>query len=162
MESKERTQHKFIPLWLCYPQQDHTQRLQVDHFKNKIIKGKDLTQNLTWAIMIYYHVNKRKLQMIWIFMKMMKTMRYQDQGLIIMPILRLVSKILKKMKISNFSDQRLKDFNNKKKQLKSRWSDQDHIILIYKKFRGPTVKLLEEERDFHHQKTDLTALKILE
>ena len=70
--------------------------------------------------MIYYHVNKRKLQMIWIFMKMMKTMRYQDQGLIIMPIPKLVSKILKKMKISNFSDQRLKDFNNKKKQLKSR------------------------------------------
>ena len=136
MESKELTQHKFIPFWLCYPQQDHTQRLQVDHFKNKIIKGKDLTQNLTWAIMIYYHVNKRKLQMIWIFMKMMKTMRYQDQ--------------------------RSKDFNNKKKQLKSRWSDQDHIILIYKKFRGPTVKLLEEERDFHHQKIDLTALKILE
>ena len=48
--------------------------------------------------MIYYHVNKRKLQMIWIFMKMMKTMRYQDQGLIIMPIPKLVSKILKKMK----------------------------------------------------------------
>lgn len=52
-------------------------------------------------------------------MKMMMTMCCQDQALIIMPILRLALKIHKKMKITNFSDHRLNDSNNKKTQQKS-------------------------------------------
>ena len=53
-------------------------------------------------------------------MKMMKNKCYQDQALIIMQILRLVLKIHKKMKISNFLDHQLNGFNNKKTPAKNR------------------------------------------
>ncbi len=52
-------------------------------------------------------------------MKMMMTMCYQDQALIIMRILKLALKIPRKMKITNILDHQSNDFNNKKTQMKS-------------------------------------------